>query len=78
MTWHSMASLLPKYETLYPYDPGTLPGSANQCILAKVYLRSNPSRKYETLWNDPCDPLRCIWSPNVGQRPKLKFGLALA
>ncbi len=22
----------------YPYDPGILPGSANQCILGKVYL----------------------------------------
>jgi len=22
----------------YPYDPGTLPSSANQCILGKVYL----------------------------------------
>ncbi len=29
----------------YPYDPGTLPGSANQRILGKVYLRSNLSRK---------------------------------
>ena len=27
----------------YPYDPGTLPSSAGQCILGKVYLRSNLS-----------------------------------
>ncbi len=33
------------YLTQYLYDPGTLPSSANQCILAKVYLRSNLSRK---------------------------------
>ncbi len=31
--------------TQYPYDPGTLPGSADQCILGNVYLRSNLSRK---------------------------------
>ena len=31
--------------TQYPYDPGTLPSSANQCILGKVYLRSNLSRE---------------------------------
>ena len=31
--------------TQYPYDPGTLPSSANQCILGNVYLRSNLSRK---------------------------------
>jgi len=29
------------YLTQYPYDPGTLPSSANQCILGNVYLRSN-------------------------------------
>ncbi len=32
--------------TPYPYDPGTLPSSANQCILGNVYLRSNLSRKW--------------------------------
>jgi len=32
------------YPMQYPYDPGTLPSSANQCILGKVYLRSNVSR----------------------------------
>ena len=31
--------------TQYPYDPGTLPSSANQCILGKVYLRSSLSKK---------------------------------
>ncbi len=31
--------------TQYPYDPGTLPSSANQCILGNVYLRSNLSRE---------------------------------
>ncbi len=31
--------------TQYPYDPGTLPSSANQCILGNEYLRSNLSRK---------------------------------
>jgi len=30
--------------TQYPYDPGALPSSANQCILGKMYLRSNLSR----------------------------------
>ncbi len=25
----------------HPYDPGTLPSSANQCTLGNVYLRSN-------------------------------------
>ncbi len=33
------------YLTQHPYDPGTLPSSANQCILGNVYLRSNLSRK---------------------------------
>ncbi len=33
------------YLTQHPYDPGTLPGSADQCILGNVYLRSNLSRK---------------------------------
>jgi len=32
--------------TQYFYDPGTLPGSADQCILGNVYLRSNLSRKH--------------------------------
>jgi len=32
--------------TRYPYDPGTLPGSADQCILGNVYLRSNLSREH--------------------------------
>ena len=27
------------------YDPGISPGSANQCILGDMYLRSNLSRK---------------------------------
>jgi len=26
------------YLMQYPYDPGMLPSSANQCILGKVYL----------------------------------------
>ena len=33
------------YLTQYLYDPGTLPSSANQCILGNVYLRSNLSRE---------------------------------
>jgi len=33
------------YLTQYLYDPGTLPTSANQCILGNVYLRSNLSRE---------------------------------
>ncbi len=28
----------------YPYDPGNLPGSANECTHGKVHLRSNLSR----------------------------------
>jgi len=28
------------------YDPGISPGSANQCILGDVYLRSNLSREH--------------------------------
>ncbi len=32
-------------QTQYPYDPGTLPSSANQYILGNEYLRSNLSRK---------------------------------
>jgi len=32
--------------TQYPYDPGTLPSSANQCIFGNMYLRSNLSRKH--------------------------------
>ena len=31
----------------YPCDPGILPGSAGQCILGKVYLRSNLASKLE-------------------------------
>ena len=27
------------------YDPGTLPSSANQCVLGNVYVRTNMSRK---------------------------------
>ena len=34
--------------TQYPYDPGTLPSSANQCVLGKVYLRSNLSRVHRS------------------------------
>ena len=33
------------YLTQHLYDPGTLPSSANQSILGKVYLRSNVSRR---------------------------------
>jgi len=31
------------------YGPGISPGSANQCILGDVYLRSNLSRKQKLL-----------------------------
>ncbi len=45
--------------TQYPYDPGTLPGSADQCILGNVYLRSNLSRKYHcTTWTTSVQPAR--------------------
>ncbi len=37
------------YLMQYPYDPGTLPSSANQSILGNVYLRSNLSRKCDSL-----------------------------
>ena len=37
------------YLTQYLCDPGTLPSSANQCILGIVYLRSNLSRKCITM-----------------------------
>ena len=33
------------YLMQYLYDPGILPSSANYCILGKVYLRCNLSRK---------------------------------
>ena len=33
------------YPMQYPYDPGTLPRFATYCILGKVYLGSNLSRK---------------------------------
>ncbi len=32
--------------TQYPYEPGTLPGSAHQCITGNVYLRSNLAREH--------------------------------
>ncbi len=35
------------YLTQYLYDPGILPSSANQCMLGKVYLRSNLSREQQ-------------------------------
>ncbi len=39
-------SRVPKHNvTQYLYDPGTLPTSANQCILAKVYLEIQSSKK---------------------------------
>ncbi len=34
------------YLTQYLYDPGILPGCANECILGMVYLRSNLLRKH--------------------------------
>ena len=37
--------------TQCPYDPGTLPSSANQCILRHVCLRSNLSRKQAQIYN---------------------------
>ena len=33
--------------TQHPYDPGTLPGSADQCILGNVYLRSSLPREQQ-------------------------------
>ncbi len=49
--------------TQYPYDPGTLPSSANQCILGNVYLRSHLSREqaqYESsLVQMHCSALPC-------------------
>ncbi len=36
------------YLTQHPYDPGTLPRSANQCILGNMYLRSYLSTKHDT------------------------------
>ena len=36
--------------TQYLYDPGILPGSADWCILGKVYLRSNlPINVYQSI-----------------------------
>ena len=32
----------------YPYDPGSLPSCANQCVHGNLHLRSNLSRKYYT------------------------------
>ncbi len=34
------------------YDPGISPGSANQCILGDVYLRSNLSREHMCMHAD--------------------------
>ncbi len=36
--------------TQHFYDLGTLPSSANECVLGKVYLRSNLSK--ETSWEE--------------------------
>ncbi len=37
--------------TQSPYHPGTLPSSANQCVLGNMYLKSILSRKtQETVW----------------------------
>ncbi len=38
------------YLMQYPYDPGTLPTSANQRMLGKVYLRSNLTRETVCRW----------------------------
>ena len=40
-----------QYLTLYLYDPGTLIGSANQCILGIVYLGSNLTREHAKMSN---------------------------
>ncbi len=40
--------------TQYPCDPGTLPSSANQCILGNVYLRSNLSRTHKFVVTNNC------------------------
>ncbi len=37
------------YLTQYLYDPGILLSSANRCILENMYLRSNLSRKYDSV-----------------------------
>ena len=44
-------------------DPDTLPGSADQCILGNVYLRSNLSRKVlsgQQLLTQECLQYVCI------------------
>ncbi len=50
MHFNALRSLTQPCMTAYwlyhsTYDPGTSPGSANQCILGDVYLRSNLPRK---------------------------------
>jgi len=43
------------------YDPGISPGSANQCILGDVYLRSNLSRKVTISSCFHCGTLTLDW-----------------
>ena len=50
MHFNALRSLTQPCMTAYciyhnAYDPGVSPGSANQCILGDVYLRSNLSRE---------------------------------
>ena len=56
---HDCILYLPQY-----YDPGISPGSANQCILGGVYLRSNLSRKqqYNSLQSQQSTCITCLHS----------------
>ena len=58
MHFNALRSLTQPCMTAYcirrnTYDPGISPGSANQCILWDVYLRSNLSRKDNNLSSEP-------------------------
>ncbi len=58
MHFNALRSLTQPCMTAYcirrnTYDPGISPGSANQCILEDVYLRSNLSRKDNNWSSEP-------------------------
>ena len=66
------------YPMQYLYDPGTLPSSANQCILGKVCLRSNLSRELQqlliSLSQHTCTTLATQWTAHFTPTTRLSFG----